>query len=162
MSRQHFLQRLRAVENESRLAAVAVASLREAVSREPGLLKKEELTLADLTACQEHLEPTYIIRLFAEFETSLRLYWRHVRKRRTWNTIRAEALIGRVAAYQHVPENVLGGVQEVRELRNALVHRAEPPAEVALPMGQCSSRLRHFLSYLPLSWPPLRKIPPLV
>ena len=152
MNRQRFLDRLAATERERRVAAFAAEDLHDAVRFDPTILKRHDLTPGDLRACQDHLDPTYLIRLFAEFESPLRLYWRDARKRRTWQTIRIGVLIDRVAAYQHVPDSVVDAVHEVREWRNALVHRATVARSSALVCRECRSRLCRFLSYLPYRW----------
>jgi len=92
------------------------------------------------------------VRLFAEFEAALRLYWRDNRRRRTWNTIGAEALIQSVGAYREIPAPVVASAQEAREFRNHLVHQAETTEAAAISLRECRSRLCRFLSSLPLRW----------
>ncbi|MBM4032426.1 MAG: hypothetical protein FJ291_11645 [Planctomycetes bacterium] len=153
MNRQALLDRLQAAEREHRVAALSVEDLRAKAGKDPTRLQKESLTLADVGACHDNLEATYLVRLFAEFETPLRLYWRDVRRRRkTWQTIGAEDLIERVGTYLRVSDELRFRVQEVRQLRNAIVHRASAlhPTEIAL--RQCSSFLGHFLSHFPPRW----------
>ena len=152
MNRQVFFRRIRAGEREYGIASLAVARLQAAVALEQAALRNEGLSVADLAACREHLEATYLIRLFAEFETPLRLYWRDVRGRPTWNTVKAETLIDRVAAYQHVPADVLTAAHRVREFRNARVHAPVVEAPEPITYGQCRSALCQFLSFLPLHW----------
>ena len=152
MNRQVFFRRIRAGEREYRIASLAVTRLQAAVALEQTALKNEGLSIADLSACRENLEATYLIRLFAEFETPLRLYWRDVRGRRTWNTIAARTLIDRVAAYQHVPADVVTAAHRVREFRNALVHTPTAEAAEKLTYAECRSALCRFLSFLPHHW----------
>lgn len=153
MNRQSFFRRVQATENELAVARLAVAHLQLTASADPSRLRSEGVSIADLRACRDHLEATYVIRLFAEFEAPLCLYWRDVRRRRkTWNTIRARILMERVATYQHVPVDVLWSAQSVREFRNALVHGPGTAASGALTFGQCRSALCHFLSFLPVGW----------
>ena len=152
MNRQDFLARVAAVESEYRIALLSVENLRAVASKDPAILRKARLTMAGLEACQQNLEPTYVVRLFAEFETPLRLYWRDARKRKSWNTIGAEALIEGVASYRRVPADVLRETQKVREFRNTLVHRSGREGVAALTLRQCRSSLCRFLSFLPLRW----------
>jgi hypothetical protein len=150
----HPIERLDAVHREYLIAQLAVERLRLVVAQDPSVLQKEKGRLggADLRACRRNLQHTYIIRLFAEFEAALRTYWRDVRKRRTWNTIPTEVLIQSVAAYRGVPGSDLGRVQEVRRLRNNLVHLAAERGVAVLMLDECLSRLGAFLSFLPLRW----------
>lgn len=153
MNRPAHLDRLAAIEVEYRFAALSVNDLRARVRADPTRLRRERLTLTDVDACSGNLEATYVIRLFAEFEVPLRLYWRDVRRRRrTWQTIGAQDLIERAATYLRVPDQVRREAQEVREFRNSLVHRAAAHPASPLPLRHCYSCLRHFLSRLPVWW----------
>jgi len=152
MTRQGFLQHLRSIENEYLTAALSVRRLRATARGDHSLLRNEGLTVGDLEACQGNLESTYVIRLFAEFEAPLRLYWRDARRRASWETINARTLIDNVAAYQYVPESVRDSVHEVRDFRNSLVHQSAEMGIAALTFAQCRSSLCRFLSFLPFAW----------
>jgi hypothetical protein len=153
MNRQALLDRLQAVEREHRVAALSVEGLRAEAGRNPTRLQMESLTLADVGACRDNLGATYLVRLFAEFEVPLRLYWRDVRHRRkTWQTIGAEDLVERVGSYLRVSDELRLRVQEVRELRNTVVHRASAVRPTEIALRQCLSFLGRFLSHFPLKW----------
>lgn len=152
MNRQQSLQRVTAAENEYRTAALALRRLRNAVGADQAILRDEELSVAHVLVCQRNLEATYVVRLFAEFEASLRAYWRDFRKRGSWNTVGAETLIGSVAAYHVVPEDAVLLTNEVRRLRNAFVHQLGRAGLSVLSLTECASHLRRFLSFLPMRW----------
>jgi len=153
MNRQALLGRLEAVAKEHRVAALSVAGLRAEASRDPTILKADRLTVTDVDVCRDNLEATYLVRLFAEFEAPLRLYWRDVRKRRkTWQTIGAQDLIESVGAYLRVSDALRQRVQRIRELRNALVHRGGAAHLTEIALRLCCLSLCHFLSRLPLQW----------
>lgn len=152
MRRAQFFQRLKATGREYQVADLAGGTLGSVVRADQTLLKRRRLTLGDFRAWRRNLDPTYIIRLFAEFETPLRLYWRDARKRASWSTIWISILIERVAAYRYVPRPVVDEVHEVRDYRNALVHQVRPSGVPVLTFAECSSRLCRFLSYLPPNW----------
>ncbi len=152
MSRQRPTEQLHGVEREFLAAALATGRLRAAARNDPTILASAQLRPAHLEACARNLQPTYVVRLFAEYEAALRLYWRGSRRRKTWNTIGAEALIQSVGAYRDIPAPVVAAAQEVREFRNGLLHQAGPGRVSAIPLRDCRSRLCRFLSFLPLRW----------
>ena len=152
MNRQQAIERLLAAWREQRAAALAVRYFQAASVSDLRSLDEEELERGDLKACQRNLATTYVIRLFAEFEECLRLYWRHGRRRKSWNTVGAEALIQSIGAYRDVPPGFIADAQEVRRLRNNLVHAPGGGRASGLSLDKCRSRLVRFLSYLPLSW----------
>src|SRR5947208_3107326 len=73
-----WLARIKTVEREHTAVRLATNRLIEAVHRDPGVLEGG-LRLRDVTQASEALDGTYLIRLFAEFETGLRLFWETVR-----------------------------------------------------------------------------------
>jgi hypothetical protein len=66
-------ERIRAVENEYRSVRVALDRLILAEATEQGLLPART-TPASLGVASANLEGTYLVRLFAEFESALRSY----------------------------------------------------------------------------------------
>ena len=148
------IDRLKAVEREFHVVRDAIDRLRVAVV--DGRVDLPGGTSArDLDAAGRQLEATFLLRLWAEFETAVRSYY-------GWLTngpdprIRAIDLINAVAASRRgraVADSVRVAVHEVREYRNSLVHdRDDPASPVAL-----SEARRHLNSYLgaklPERWP---------
>jgi hypothetical protein len=76
MSREEVFGRMRSVWHEYRAAAVAVTALGARAPADPGLLRREGIEPGTIAACLGNLEPTYVIRLYAEFEAALRDYWK--------------------------------------------------------------------------------------
>jgi hypothetical protein len=97
----------------------------------------------------ENLEPTYVLRLFAEFEAVVRNYWESVRPGRSRRT-RMELLLDRVAARRYMPAGVLSDAHDVREFRNRIVHDRVRAA--TLSFQDCKRQLAVFISYLPRQW----------
>ena len=60
-------------------ARLAIDRLLSQARREPALLRGD-VTLRDLAIASGRLDGTYVIRLFAEFETGLRLFWPSARQ----------------------------------------------------------------------------------
>lgn len=136
--------RIKAVEREFHAARFAIDRLVADIRRDATLLRKE-VTPRDIDAASNKLEATYIIRLFAEFETALRLYWPTIRKRPTPG--RTRDLLDSIAAARRINHADLHRTHEVREFRNALVHqRDEPPT--LIPIATARKHLCVFLSRL--------------
>jgi len=148
VNRRKLFDWIQGVDGEYRVARLAVGRLREQAAEDPGALADQAVAFADIRACREHLEGTYTVRLFAEFESGLRDFWRDGRGRRSRPQTRA--LIDSLAAYQQVDRASLRRVHQVREYRNRIVH--EQATGPTLSFGECRSYLGRFLSYLPRAW----------
>ena len=108
-----------------------------------------DVSPSDVRRASEHLEGTYLVRLFAEFETILRLYWSAVRGTSPPN--RTRDLLDGIAAHRRIPSNQIANAHAVREYRNALVHQSD--AETTLiPISTARAILCRFLSFLPPTW----------
>jgi hypothetical protein len=101
----------------------------------------------DVNAMSENLEGTYLIRLFAAFESGLRSYWATFKD----TTPPSKDLIDSIAGRRGVPDDTREDVHAVREYRNSLVHENEvetSPVEI----GESRSRLCTFFARLPDQW----------
>jgi hypothetical protein len=96
-----WLRRIKAIEQEHASTRLAIDRLWEAAHRDPTILTWD-LKLHDIRIASERLEGTYIIRLFAEFEAGLRLFWPMARG--TDPPSRTRDLIDGVAATRRVPD----------------------------------------------------------
>jgi hypothetical protein len=151
-NRFEWIDRLKAVEREHRVVMAAVERLRAAIL-DGQVLTPDGTTPRDLVAADENLETTYLVRLWAEFETALLSYYRHLRGDPDAR-IRATDLVNTVAGLRRgraIAKGVLEGAHEVREYRNSLVHeRIDLAQPVAL--AEARSRLNTFLGKLPEQW----------
>src|SRR5438132_852064 len=121
--RREWLERIRAVEREFLVARKAVDDFLAAVrSGDTGRLPPNT-KLRDVEAMSDNLEGTYLIRLFAAFESGLRSYWKAVRRRKTKPG--TEQLIKSVAASRNIPDDLTEDVHKVRKYRNSLVHEED-------------------------------------
>lgn len=145
-NRFEWLARMKAVERE--FAAIRQASDRFLVriNQDPTVIQGD-LRPRDFERASEKLEGTYVMRLFAEFETGLRLFWATVRTTRP----RTEHLISQIAGMRSVPRADLGNAQDVRNYRNALVHERENPEE-PISIVQARRSLCKFFDRLPVEW----------
>jgi len=142
-----WLQRIRGVEREYSATRLAVDRLVATIQHDATILG--ELRVRDIRHTSERLEGTFVIRLFAEFETGLRLFWPTARG--TDPPSRTRDLLDGLAATRRIPHNVLARVHAVREYRNSLVHEREEPT-VPIPIAESRSHLCQYFSRLPPEW----------
>ena len=147
------IDRLKAVEREFTVVANALERLKIALN-DGSVVLPDGITARDLNTARRQLEATYLIRLWAEFETAVRSY-------HAWLTpnanlgIRAIDLVNTVGA-SRIGKALSGKrrekVHEVRMYRNSLVHeRDDPTPPVAI--SEARSRLNSFLgAKLPEQW----------
>lgn len=146
--RFEWLARVKAVEREHKATRFATGYLLAKVQRDPSRLGGD-LRIRDLDEAADRLEGTYTIRLFAEFETCLRVFWEVTRNKRPPS--RTRDLLEGVGARRKIPYDQIENAQEVREYRNGLVHEREENLEpIAIDVAR--SRLCRYLSFLPLEW----------
>jgi hypothetical protein len=107
--------RIKAVEREYVAMRQAADRFREAALADPNILGRN-LRHGEIVTASKHLEGTYLIRLFAEFETGARQYWN---TRRPTNPRTVDLLDG-LAARCGIPDTRRDHAQLVREYRNSL------------------------------------------
>lgn len=143
-----WMNRVKAVEREHTATRFAIDYLLNAVQQDSTALKGN-LRVRDVNESASRLEGTYTIRLFAEFETSLRTFW--VASRGKDPPSRTRDLLDGVAARRRIPLDRIQNAHAVREYRNALVHERDEAVD-PIPIDQARSNLCVFLSFLPMEW----------
>ncbi len=143
------LERLRAIEREYEVALAAAEVLQEQLRQNPSAMDDEQLRFRDYRNFPNNLEPTYLIRIVAEFEAGLREAWRDVYQRTTHPHL--TDLIESFAAQCLIPQDWRDHVHEVRVYRNALVHEGADDA-TSIPLGEARGHLCRFFSQLPHQW----------
>lgn len=142
------LKRVKSVEREHAAVRYATDYLLTAARLDTTILN-HVLRVRDIEESVKQLEGTYIIRLFAEFETSLRAFW--ISSRQNDPPSRARDLLDGVGAKRKVPTDAIDNAHSVREFRNSLVHERDDLVD-AVPIAQARSYLCTFLAFLPLEW----------
>jgi hypothetical protein len=138
--------RIKAIEREYVAMRQAAERFRQAALGDPTILEGN-LRQGEIVVESKNLEGTYIIRLFAEFETGARRYWAA-----NWDTYpKTVDLLSGLAAQHNIPDTQRDNAHLVREYRNALVHEREEKPEV-VPIAVARSYLCHFFSFLPQRW----------
>ena len=146
--RYEWLQRIKAVEREHTVAELSIARLLQQSQNNPSGLPAA-LRVRDVRTTSDNLEGTYLIRLFAEFETGLRESWSALRG--SDPPSRTRDLLDGIAAYRKIPNDELASAHQVRDYRNRLVHERDESTEpVTILMARRS--LCRYLSFLPLGW----------
>jgi hypothetical protein len=149
LSRFECHERIKAVEREFFSARIAVDRLQSAAVADPTVLGRGPKP-KDLVAAGTNLEGTYVIRMFAEFESTIRSYWRTIHPQ-AHPTV--SVLLNRVGDRRQIPTDAIAAAQGVREYRNCLVHeRDQGPQAVAIPDAR--GHLQRFLARLPEKWGP--------
>jgi len=143
-----YIRRIRAVEDKHAAARFALDRLVGSSIIDPSLLPSE-VKITDIRLASDHLSGTYLIRLFAEFETALRIFWATARA--TVPPARTRDLLDGVASNRRIQGPALVNAHAVREYRNSLVHEREvaiPP----IPLAEARGHLCKFLGFLPRDW----------
>lgn len=144
--RDEWPARIKAVEREYLSARLAFSRLIEEARRTP-LVLGDDLRVRDVSTASDLVEGTYVIRLFAEFETGLRRYWETVRPSHP----PVRDLIDGASSRCKVSFDLTAQVHSVRKHRNALVHEREDDAQV-ISIGPARRWLCQFFNYLPPNW----------
>jgi hypothetical protein len=144
--RDEWQSRIKAVEREFSAIRLATNKFLEAARRDP-LVLRGDVEPRDLERASDTLESTYLMRMFSEFETGLRLYW--VAIRNTQPPMRD--LLDGLAAQRAIPDDTHKDAHAVREYRNSLVHEREDDVE-PIPISTARGHLCRFFSFLPLQW----------
>jgi len=145
-------ERVQQVEREYRVVQLAAERLSRQVFEThevAGLQPREKAALRNVS---EHLEGSYLVRMFAVFEAALRSHDR-ARHNDPDRTLDAGPLIDTTAGRRGVgiSARVREFAHEVRELRNYWAHENDDkPNELTLPDAR--ARLQQFLSWLPEQW----------
>ncbi len=146
--RDEWLERIKAVVREFLVARRAADLFATAAERDPSELPTGT-KLRDAQAASANLEGTYLLRLFAAFESGLRSYWATIRT--TKPPVRD--LLDSIAGDRKVPDELRDEVHEVREYRNALVHETDEEVE-PVSLAEVRRRLCTFFARLPDNWEP--------
>jgi hypothetical protein len=142
-------ERIRAVEREYKAAKTAVELLGREMQQNPSLGQPDGWGTRDAKQVQENLEPTFIIRLYAEFEAGLREAWEHHFKQATHPPMKD--LLFSIATRRSAAD-YLDDARTVQDYRNNLVHEGDPRKMQSIPFEKAQRSLALFLSRLPLHW----------
>lgn len=147
-SKFEWLNRVKSVEREHAAVRFSTTYLLDGVRHDPSILGRD-LRSRDVEEASKRLEGTYVIRLFAEFETSLRLFWSHTQS--TDPPSRTRDLLDGVGARRRIPFDTIQNAHVVREFRNTLIHERDEEFP-AVQIAKARRSLCVFLNFLPTFW----------
>jgi hypothetical protein len=147
--KQRRLERMRAIEREWRVATIAAERLGEHLRANPSALDDKQLKPTDFRNFRDNLEPTYLIRVFAEFEAGLREAWALALHQTTSPQMRD--LIDAFSARCVISQEWLDCAHEVRAYRNALIHEGDGDVQPVGLLDACGWLCR-FFSRVPHDW----------
>jgi hypothetical protein len=153
IKRQVRILRLAAVVAEYRAGYTASDLLHVRLKDNPNYGDAHNWTWRAGRDFRDNLEGTYIVRLYAEFEATLRDYWLNCLGRDTEPSM--VQLVNVAIPDQYFPQDYIDEADEVRLYRNYLVHDSadNPPADlVVLAIHQVERRLRAYVSRLQADW----------
>ena len=145
--REAWFWRLKAIESECAVLQLAAKRLISQSRDDPTIFEKGGAAVKDLRLASENLEGTYLIRLFAEFEIGLRIYWASTKGTRP----RTKDLLDSIASNRRIFHELVEATHAIREYRNSLVHERDQGIAV-IPLGVARQNLCKFLSRLPETW----------
>ena len=148
MERSEAYRRLVRVRNEFDAARVALAYTLAQLEAGVRIVRPGHVALPELRASSNHLEITFVLRLFAEYEGVLMSYWANGMGRVTRPKV--SVLMNRIADHQSMSQADLGAAHDVRTFRNEIVH--EEAREPRLTFPDCASRIGTYLRWLPVRW----------
>lgn len=144
---QDRISRLKDVEREYSTMRFATNCLLKLAGSDSRVLAS--VKTLDVKDASERLEGTYFIRLFAEFESSLRVFWALSTTKKT--KPKTEDLINGIAARVHISDELKTEVHTIRIYRNSLIHGEDQP-HPAITISVGRGHLSHFFSRLESHW----------
>ena len=144
--RRGWIRQIKSIERDHSSTRLAFDRLLEEARRNPTILMGD-LEPQDIVKASGRLETTYLIRLFAEFEAGLRLYWATTRETEP----PTQHLLDGIAARCDIPPGRLADAHAVREYRNALVHEGDE-GMAPISIAEARGYLCRFFAFLPPAW----------
>jgi hypothetical protein len=92
--------------------------------------EQSALTDNDIKQYFYSMQDTYLIAMYAVFETILRDQWGKIRNKSTHPKM--ETLVDRIAVIRNIPRDLRDRVHSVRKWRNHLVHGNDSPPNVPI------------------------------
>jgi len=151
MTRFEAYQMLARVRDELEAARYALSAVTRTwdqhIAAAPPLATRA-MSIGDLQRCLDHVELTYIMRLFAAFEAVLRDYWLNGVGRTTEPDL--VQLLSSLHARQKMDDGTLNAANDVRRWRNKVIHR--DLRALQYDFAGCASTFGRFVSWLPVQW----------
>jgi hypothetical protein len=149
MKRQERMERLQGIWFEYLVASAAMTLLEERLHDDPSFGSEQGWRPRQARSLRTNLEGTFLIRMFAEFEATLRNAWIELFGQLTRPPMRD--LLSSTSSRLNVPKKWELQADRVRDFRNHLVHGGDEEVK-AVPLAEAKASLNRVLSMLPLNW----------
>ena len=141
--------KIKAVEKEYQVAIIARDLLGAELKKRSALLTNEGLQSLHFDDFSDNLDSTYLVRMFAEFESGLRDFWKnHLKKK---SVAKASDLVKAIGSHRKIDAQKIEDVDKVREYRNRLIHESDFGSEV-VEIGEARRSLCIFFGRLLEDW----------
>jgi hypothetical protein len=148
MKTHEVIQQIRSCESMCEAGKAATSYFLRLCRSDPSRIPSMgNFRVRDIRACHDDLEHTYLVRMFAVFETALREFWERAGRRQSHPPV--NRLMDRIAVRCNMATDHLARAHSVREFRNTLVHGG---TRESVTLGDARSYLCRFLSNLPHDW----------
>jgi len=148
MNTREIISQIRSCESMCAAGKAATAHFLKVCQSDPSHIPPvARFRVRDIRDCHHDLERTYLVRMFAIFEVTLREFRTRISGRRSHPTV--TQLMDGIAARCRMPVDHLTLAHAVREFRNTLVHGG---GSGSVTLDEARSHLCRFLSNLPRQW----------
>ena len=140
------------VLGEYKAASFSVSRLIKQVAADASTIADEAWVREHLSRAHANLEGTYIVRMFAAFEATLRSYDRHIFKdpeRETTSSVMIDQLGSK--SRLRVRTQIREGVHRVRRIRNYGAHDTDDDPS-PMPIDRVRGLLQSYLDRFPNNW----------
>jgi hypothetical protein len=145
MNTYEIIQQIRSCEGMCKAGKAATAYFLGVCRSDPSHVPSTgDFRVRDIRACHDDLERTYLVRMFAIFEVTLREFWDRAARKRSHPSV--NRLMDRIALRCNVALDRLARAHSVRSFRNTLIHGG---TSESVTLADARSYLCGFLSNLP-------------
>jgi hypothetical protein len=148
--RDQWIRWMKAVEREAAVVAFALEVLQERLQADPSVLAVRTLRMAHVRQAVVNRELTYLVRLYAVFESGLREAWDRAFHETTHP--RMTDLLQALAIRRRIPSEQQENAHRVRKYRNQLVHEQQDEAADSISLALAQRFTCRFFSFLPENW----------
>lgn len=111
----------------------------------------DDLAVASIYDADRHLDATYLIRMFSVFDRAVHSFWRLL-PGNDERSVEGDARIDEVGVGRVMLQDLIEGAQDVRVLRNRLVHGRIEEHYSSMAFADAREHLLSYLARLPEKW----------
>lgn len=148
MKTHEIIQQIKSCESMCAAGKAATAYFLQVCRSDPSHVRSMgNFRVRDIRACHNDLDLSYLVRMFAVFETTLREFW--IRAAGKQSRPAVSRLMDRIALRCNMSMDHLARAHSVRDFRNTLIHGGRSQS---ITLGDARSYLCRFLANLPREW----------